>query len=112
MYIVLPIVFWLYVLKISTEWVCESTNYTSSYILLAAVSFFAFLDVLYCAGILSDTALQTDPKWENIKNTLIAELCIGVVGILLALLNMYTTFNASMRAKKCGHYSIIKGRAR
>lgn len=114
MYIILPVIFWLYVIKLSLEWTCGKTPGASdmpTIILLGSVSFFAFLDILYCAGILNDTKMQADPNWANIKSTLTAEICIGVVGILLAIFNIYSTFYEDMQRKKCSSFTKFKTHA-
>jgi hypothetical protein len=105
MYFVLPLTFWAYVLYKSYEFTCVKRNSGISTILLLAVIIFASLDVVYCIGLVTDTAVTNSASFEYLKFNIYAEIVIGTLGVSLATLDLFKTLNNTKCAQISAAYS-------
>ena len=107
MYFILPLTFWAYVLYKSYEWTCVKHNSGLSIIVLLAVIIFGGLDVIYCIGLVTDTALTSDANFQYLKFNIYAELVIGTLGVLLASFDLLKTVGNT----KCAQITAAYGKA-
>ena len=107
MYFILPLTFWAYVLYKSYELTCVNHNSGLSTILLLAVIIFGGFDVIYCIGLVTDTAVTNSASFQFLKFNIYAEIVIGTLGVLLASFDLLKTVGNT----KCAQISAAYGRA-